>query len=165
MENKKVAIVGSGLIGRSWAMLFCGAGYNVHMYDISKELVSKALEDIGHQLRELEASKMLRGNLSPVEQLALIKGADTLQDCIEGAFYIQECVPENLELKIKIFNDIDQFAGDDAIIASSTSCILPSAFRNTETPQPSDCGSSSESSLLCSIGGTCSSSVDVFRGC
>merc|ERR1711946_114947 len=102
-------------------MLFCGAGYNVHMYDISKELVSKALEDIGHQLRELEASKMLRGNLSPVEQLALIKGADTLQ----------ECVPENLELKIKIFNDIDQFAGDDAIIASSTSCILPSAFSET----------------------------------
>merc|ERR1712071_199808 len=97
MENKKVAIVGSGLIGRSWAMLFCGAGYNVCMYDVTQDLVSKALEDIGHQLRELEASKMLRGSLNPAEQLALIKGSETMQECIKGAFYVQECVPENLE--------------------------------------------------------------------
>jgi len=131
MENKKVAIVGSGLIGRSWAMLFCGAGYNVCMYDVTQDLVSKALEDIGHQLRELEASKMLRGSLNPAEQLALIKGSETMQECIEGAFYVQECVPENLELKIKIFNDIDKYVGDDTIIASSTSCILPSTFSET----------------------------------
>lgn len=54
-------------------MLFCGAGYNVYMYDVSQELVSKALEDISHQLSELEASNMLRGSLSASEQLALIQ--------------------------------------------------------------------------------------------
>jgi len=131
MENKKVAIVGSGLIGRSWAMLFCGAGYNVCMYDVSRDLVSKALEDIDHQLHELEASKMLRGNLSPAQQLELIKGSETLKDCLEGACYIQECVPENLELKIKIFNEIDELVENDVIMASSTSCILPSKFSET----------------------------------
>lgn len=131
MESKKVAIIGSGLIGRSWAMLFCGAGYNVSMYDVSQDLVTKALADIDHQLHELEASKMLRGNLSPAQQLDLIKGSETMKDCLEGAFYVQECVPENLELKIKIFNEIDELVGDDTILASSTSCILPSTFSET----------------------------------
>merc|ERR1712071_737409 len=111
MENKKVAIVGSGLIGRSWAMLFCGAGYNVCMYDVSRDLVSKALEDIDQQLE--------------------LKGSETLKDCLEGACYIQECVPENLELKIKIFNEIDELVENDVIMASSTSCILPSKFSET----------------------------------
>jgi len=112
-------------------MLFCGAGYNVYMYDVSQELVSKALEDISHQLSELEASNMLRGSLSASEQLALIQSSETMKDCVEGAFYVQECVPENLELKIKIFSDIDQLVGDDTILASSTSCILPSLFSET----------------------------------
>ena len=51
-----------------------------------------------------------------------------MKDCVEGACYIQECVPENLELKRKIFHEIDQFVGDDTVIGSSTSCILPSEF-------------------------------------
>ena len=76
-------------------MLFCGAGYNVCMYDVTQDLVSKALEDIGHQLRELEASKMLRGSLNPAEQLALIKGkTDTLGICchFENKMYCWLCL-------------------------------------------------------------------------
>ena len=55
-------------------MLFCGAGYNVHLFDVKQELVTKAIEDIGHQLQALEASKMLRGNLSVAQQLKLVTG-------------------------------------------------------------------------------------------
>ncbi|XP_046640052.1 lambda-crystallin homolog [Daphnia pulicaria] len=128
MTSKKVAIVGSGLIGRSWAMLFAGAGYNVHLYDVTQELVENAIKDIEEQLQALATSGLLRGNLSASEQLKLITGTKTLKECVQGALYVQECVPENLELKKKVFAELDELVGDSAIIASSTSCTLPSLF-------------------------------------
>ena len=64
----------SGLIGRSWAMLFAGAGYHVSMYDVSLDLVDKAIKDIDEQLKALEKSGMLRGTTTAAQQLALVSG-------------------------------------------------------------------------------------------
>lgn len=128
MTSRKIAIIGSGLIGRSWAMLFAGAGYHVNLFDVTQELVENAIKDIEQQLHALAASGLLRGNLSAAEQLTLITGTKTLKECVEGALYVQECVPENLELKKKVYAELDELADDNTIIASSTSCILPSLF-------------------------------------
>ena len=98
------------------------------LFDVSAELVAKAIEDVGQQLKMLEHSGLLRGSLSMEQQLALVSGATTVKECLEGACYVQECVPENLELKKEIFKMIDEIVGEDAILASSTSCILPSLF-------------------------------------
>ena len=68
----------SGLIGRSWAMLFAGAGYHVSLYDVSLDLVEKALKDIDEQLQALEKSGMLRGTTTAAQQLALVTGKYTL---------------------------------------------------------------------------------------
>lgn len=127
-EKGKIGIVGSGLIGRSWAMLFASAGYNVVIYDILPEQILKAKEDISQQIDTLESNNLLRGTIKGAEQKKLITGTNELAECLKNAIYIQECVPENLELKRKVFSDIDKLVGPKTILASSVSTFLPSLF-------------------------------------
>ncbi|CAG0887875.1 unnamed protein product [Darwinula stevensoni] len=123
----KVAIVGSGLIGRSWAMLFASAGYRVCLYDVDGEQVPKALLDIQVQLEEIDNAGLLRGDLNKNQQFQLISGNTNLEDAVKGAIYVQECVPENLELKRKVLTRLDELVdGERCIVASSTSSIVPS---------------------------------------
>lgn len=127
-ETKKIAIVGSGLIGRSWAMIFASAGHTVTLYDIEPRQVDAALEDIKKQLQELFKNGQLRGSLSVEEQVALISGSNHLAQALTGAQHVQECVPEKLDLKENVFRNIQKFVDDKAVIASSTSCIPASRF-------------------------------------
>ncbi|KAI5245312.1 lambda-crystallin homolog [Manis pentadactyla] len=122
----QVVIVGSGLIGRSWAMLFASGGFKVKLYDIEQQQVTDALENIGKEMKLLEQSGYLKGSLGAEEQLSLISACWNIQEAVEGAVHIQECVPENLELKKKIFAQLDQIIDDKVVLSSSSSCLLPS---------------------------------------
>ena len=66
----------SGLVGRSWAMIFASAGYTVSLYDLEPSQVESALKDIVSQLEALEKSDSLRGQGSALEQARLIKGEE-----------------------------------------------------------------------------------------
>jgi len=127
-NGKKVGIVGSGLIGKSWAMLFAAAGYDVFLHDLYEEQIGAALDNIKEQLVTLESKGLLRGKLSAAQQAERIRGAASLRDCVQGAIFVQECVPENLQLKTKIFREMDSVVGDETILSSSTSCIPSSKF-------------------------------------
>jgi len=127
-RDEKIGIIGSGLIGRSWAMLFAGVGYQVMIYDVLDTQITAALEDINKQLKALEKDGMLRGTLTAEEQFKCIKGVNSLKECVRKAKHIQECIPENLELKIKVFKELDALAGPNTVLCSSTSCIVPSKF-------------------------------------
>jgi len=128
MDSKgKIGIVGSGLIGKSWAMIFASVGYNVVLYDVEEKQVTAAIESIARELKQFESEGTLRGDTLTAEQQAqLISGTSSLQECVQGCVYIQECIPENLDLKIKVWKKIDEFVGNETILASSTSCIVPS---------------------------------------
>ncbi|XP_052047308.1 lambda-crystallin homolog [Apodemus sylvaticus] len=121
-----VVIVGSGLIGRSWAMLFASGGFKVKLYDIEQQQITHALENIRKEMKSLEQSGSLKGSLSAEQQLSLISGCGNLAEAVEGAMHIQECVPENLELKKRIFAQLDRIVDDRVILSSSSSCLLPS---------------------------------------
>lgn len=69
-----VMVVGSGLIGRSWSMLYASVGYSVVIYDVLPEQVNTALTDIEEQLHILNNEKLLRGTVTAEDQLKLISG-------------------------------------------------------------------------------------------
>ncbi|XP_063354881.1 lambda-crystallin homolog [Pelmatolapia mariae] len=123
---KIITVIGSGLIGRSWAMLFVSGGYNVKIYDNQPGQSAKAITEIKKQLVELEEAHMLRGELSAAQQLALLSSYDDLSQALDGAFFVQECVFEQLEVKQSVFHDMERFVGKDVILSSSTSCLVPS---------------------------------------
>ncbi|XP_051842556.1 lambda-crystallin homolog isoform X1 [Antechinus flavipes] len=125
-QDGSVVIFGSGLIGRSWAMLFASGGFKVKLYDIEQQQITNALENIRKEMKTLEQNGTLKGSLSADQQLALISGCTDIKVAVEGAIYIQECTPENLDLKKKVFSQLDLIVDDKVILSSSSSCLLPS---------------------------------------
>ncbi|CAG5128965.1 unnamed protein product [Candidula unifasciata] len=126
--KEQIAIIGSGLIGQSWAMIFAGGGYRVTIYDILPEQVSKALETVKSNLTKYETQGCLRGSLSAQQQIGLISGSSSLEQCLQAASYVQECVPELVDLKRKVFQQIDPFITEHMVVATSSSCIGVSQF-------------------------------------
>ncbi|XP_073243306.1 lambda-crystallin-like [Porites lutea] len=135
-SNKgKVAIIGSGLIGRCWSVLFSSAGYKVALYDTVASQLSTALTSIEAQLCDMESKGLMRvGGITAQKALQLVSSFDDLQKAVDGALYVQECTPENVDLKKKVFANLDSFVtSDKTILASSTSCLVPSKFTESLT--------------------------------
>ncbi|KAI1885428.1 hypothetical protein AGOR_G00220050 [Albula goreensis] len=125
-KGKIISVIGSGLIGRSWAMVFLSGGFRVKIYDSKSGQAACAIQEVREQLKEVEQAQMLRGDLSVEEQLSLLSSHDDLTQALEGAFFVQECVFEDLEVKRNVFQEVEGHVGEDVILSSSTSCLLPS---------------------------------------
>jgi 3-hydroxyacyl-CoA dehydrogenase len=123
----KVAVIGSGFVGRAWAISFARAGNAVALWDQDKDAPAKALAYIEKLLPELEANDLLNGAAAS-EVATRIRVATTLETALEGTLHVQENTPENVDVKRAVFARLDAAAPADAVLASSTSAILPSAF-------------------------------------
>ncbi|XP_074662608.1 lambda-crystallin-like [Tubulanus polymorphus] len=121
MKGELICIVGSGLVGRSWAMIFASADYDVVLYDISESQTTSAIEDIKQQLQNLEKIGYLKGKSNADHQFSLISTSTDLAAALKGAKYCQECVPDDVELKKKVHSQIDELADDTTIVGSSSS--------------------------------------------
>lgn len=123
---ERIGIVGSGLIGQQWAMLFAAAGsYRVRLYDVDATQAQRALDSIDEQLRALDASGRLRGDVKRAEQMASIEVTSSLAECVDGAVYVQECVPERLDLKQRVFALVVHTFFSEAEMSNLSKSLLP----------------------------------------
>lgn len=117
---RTAACVGLGVIGRSWAIAFARAGWQVRLFDAQPAVADKAVAQIDRALAKLgQQDSGVRERIRPV---------DTLADALDGANYIQESIREDIDLKRAIFRDLDREAGPETLIGSSTSGLPGSAF-------------------------------------
>lgn len=123
----RVAIVGCGLVGRAWAISYASGGMEVVLWDQDPAAPKAALLYISDILGELEANGLLDGASGP-EVLARISVADELAEALKSVDHIQENTPEDVEVKREVFAQLDALAPKDAVIASSSSALLPSTF-------------------------------------
>ena len=123
----KIAIIGSGLVGRSWATSFARAGHDAFLWDSQDGTAEAAIGYIGAILPDLQANDLLRGS-TPDETLARLHLAATADDALEGAIHAQESTPERVEIKREVYAMLDAAADPDTILASSTTALLPSSF-------------------------------------
>ncbi len=115
-----VAVVGAGVIGRSWAAVFIGAGLDTRLHDPDSTKLARA---VGWVNEELDRDRR-EGLLSPAQvtaRRARLVPCGRLDEALDGATYVQESGPEQIEKKREIFAMLDRTADPHAILASSTS--------------------------------------------
>jgi L-gulonate 3-dehydrogenase len=122
-----IAIVGAGLIGRAWAIAFARGGHEVRIYDEVRGAAEKASQFASSALSALAEEGLLDGQV-PSDVARRLKAVDTLAAALAGADHVQENTPEDLETKKRVFKQLDEASSPDAVLASSTSALLPSRF-------------------------------------
>lgn len=121
----QIGVIGGGVIGGAWAARFSLNGVNVKVYDPDPEAerkIGEVMVNAQHAMTELV------GDLAPEKGSIIV--VKTLEEAVDGAGYIQEAAPERIELKIKLFAELDALAPADVLIGSSTSGLLPTDMQS-----------------------------------
>src|SRR6476469_2963128 len=113
----KVAVVGAGLIGRAWSMVFARAGLSVSLWDKMDGVAEGAMALIAGSLADLHASGLVKE--APETILARITPAATLAECVASAIHVQENGPERLSPKQELFAELDRLCPPEVVLASS----------------------------------------------
>ena len=121
-----VAIVGTGLVGGGWAIVFARAGHEVRLHDQAAGAANHARAEIAARLDDLHGAGLL--DEPPATVLARIRVADSLADATAGAAYVQESVFERIETKRALMSALDAVLGPDTLVGSSSSGIAASRF-------------------------------------
>jgi L-gulonate 3-dehydrogenase len=126
--QKTIAVIGAGLIGRAWAMVFARAGWRVRLADNAASQLDTATAFIAASLDEQACFGLVS---DPAAALARIDCVPDLEAALAGVDWVQENLPENEAIKREVFALLDAHAPADAVLASSTSAIPASRFTET----------------------------------
>lgn len=120
--NKNIVVIGAGTMGNGIAHTFAQTGFKVSLVDVSQGALDKGLATITKNLDRI----ISKGNMTEDQKTTTLNNISTytnLADCAEKADLIVEAATENLDLKLKIFKQMDELAPANCILATNTSSI------------------------------------------
>jgi 3-hydroxybutyryl-CoA dehydrogenase len=119
---KNVAVIGAGTMGNGIAHVFAQFGYHVNLIDVSAPALEKAIATIGKNLDR----QVAKGSLTKDEKTATLNNLKTftsIQEGVSGVQLVVEAATENIDLKLKIFKELDEVTDPSVILATNTSSI------------------------------------------
>jgi len=119
---KNITVIGSGTMGNGIAHVFAQCGFNVHLVDISQPALDKALATIAKNLDRQVAKGSLTED-DKAKTLSNIKTFTKVEEAVTSADLVVEAATENVDLKLKIFKQLDEVCPANTILASNTSSI------------------------------------------
>jgi len=122
-EIRKIACIGSGLVGHSWATLFALKGYPVVLQDENKSVLRNALDNVKSNLAFLVQKEVVSKKLAGAA-LERIQETRSISQAVADVQYVQESVFETYEIKKKVFKEMDRASSSEAILASSSSGLM-----------------------------------------
>jgi 3-hydroxyacyl-CoA dehydrogenase len=125
-DSSPIAIIGAGSIGAAFALLFASAGRRVHICDPSAEQRAGVIDQVLASWRDLSSFGLADSTEADVR--ARIRVFDTIRAAVADVSYVQECAPEQVQLKREIFAELDACTRPDAVLASSSSALPVSSF-------------------------------------
>ncbi|MFZ4437178.1 MAG: 3-hydroxyacyl-CoA dehydrogenase family protein [Syntrophales bacterium] len=124
---KTIAVLGSGTMGHGIAQAAVAAGFDAVLYDIQEDFVAKGAARIRKSLaRRVEKGKLEQDQMDAI--LGRLRTSTNLAEAVKDADFVIEAVPENLELKKKIFAELDRVCKPEAILATNTSVLSVTAM-------------------------------------
>ena len=130
MEIKNITVLGSGIMGHGIAQVSAMAGYNVVLRDIEQPFLDKAMEKIKWSLDKLVSKEKISENERD-GIFSRIKPIVDLKDAVHDCDLVIEAVPEIMELKKKVYAELDKVASDQVVFASNTSTLPITEIANT----------------------------------
>lgn len=117
---RRAAIVGGGIIGSSWALVFARAGWEVRVFARHAGVRDSLMDRVA---RAAAAAQAIAPDVSVEQILSRIAIARSLPEALDGVEWVQESVEENVETKRALFAELDALAPPETVLASSTSSI------------------------------------------
>lgn len=121
-NSENIAVIGAGLMGHGIAQIFASQGHRVSLLDVSKEVLTEAIKNIRANLTLMAQNGI--GSTEDIEPaIKRIKVTRALEEAAADARFVIEAVTENLEVKQKLFRELDSICSSDCILATNTSVI------------------------------------------
>jgi len=119
---KNIAVVGAGTMGNGIAHVFAQCGYQVNLIDVSPQALEKGIATITKNLDRQVAKEKISAS-DKETALANISTCQSIEEGVRGVNLVVEAATENVDLKLKIFQDLDKLTAKDVILATNTSSI------------------------------------------